>query len=217
MTDETGSITAEVASRSVLHVGCGAPNAETLHRAFRGPEWREVRLDIDPGAQPDIVASMADMPEVESGTYDALYSSHNIEHLFAHEVPTALGEFARVLKPDGFALITCPDLQSIAALVARDKLEDTAYVSPAGPIAAIDMLYGLRSAVARGNFHMAHRTGFTAKTLGNALIANGFTRAIVERDEKVYALWSIGFKAPQNDAQLKSYRDALFPPAGARG
>ncbi len=121
MTDETGSLTAEVASRSVLHVGCGAPNAETLHRAFRGPEWREVRLDIDPGAKPDIVASMADMPEVESGTYDALYSSHNIEHLFAHEVPTALGEFARVLKPDGFALISCPDLQSIATLVARDE------------------------------------------------------------------------------------------------
>ncbi len=216
MTDETGSLTAEVASRSVLHVGCGAPNAETLHRAFRGPEWREVRLDIDPGAGPDIVASMADMPEVESGTYDALYSSHNIEHLFAHEVPAALGEFSRVLKPDGFALITCPDLQSIATLVARDELEDTAYVSPAGPVAAIDMLYGFRSALARGNVHMAHRTGFTAKTLGNALIANGFTRAIVERDEKAHALWSIGFKAPQNNAQLKSYRDALFPPAGAR-
>ncbi len=216
MTDETGSSSAEGASRSVLHVGCGAPNPETLHRAFRGPEWREVRLDIDPGAAPDIVASIVDMPEVESGTYDALYSSHNIEHLFAHEVPTALSEFARVLKPDGFALITCPDLQSIATLVARDKLEDTAYVSPAGPIAAIDMLYGLRSALARDKFYMAHRTGFTARTLGNALIAVGFTRAIVERDEKVFALWSVGFKAPQTDAQLKSYRDALFPPAGAR-
>ena len=216
MADETGSSTAEVASRYVLHVGCGAPNEETLHRAFRGPEWREVRLDIDPGVEPDIVASMADMPEVASGAYDALYSNHNIEHLIAHDVPAALGEFARVLKPNGLALISCPDLQSIAALVANDKLEDTAYVSPAGPIAAIDMLYGHRGALARRMVHMAHRTGFTAKTLGNALIASGFTRAIVERDEKIYALWAIGFKAAQTDAQLKSYRDALFPPAGAR-
>ena len=121
-----------------------------------------------------------------------------------------------MLKPDGYALITCPDLQSVAALVAEDKLDDTAYVSPAGPITPIDMLYGMSSALARGKIYMAHRTGFTATTLGNALIDSGFTRAIVERDEKVFALWSIGFKADQSDAQLKDYRDSLFPPAGVR-
>ena len=126
---------AETAMRSVLHVGCGSPNLETLHRAFRGPAWRKVRLDIDEGAKPDIVASIVDMAPVDAGGFDALYSSHNIEHLFPHDVPTAFGEFARVLKPDGFALITCPDLQSIAALIADDKLEDPAYTSPAGPIA----------------------------------------------------------------------------------
>ncbi len=206
---------AATASRTVLHVGCGAPNPETLHRAFRGPEWSEVRLDIDPDAEPDIVASMTAMPEAESGAFDALFSNHNIEHLQAHEVPLALAEFARVLKPDGYALISCPDLQSIAALVAADKLDDTAYTSPAGPIAAHDMLYGHRGALARGMTFMAHRTGFTATTLGNALISAGFANAIVERDEKIYALWAIGFKSDRTKAELKRYRNTLFPPAGA--
>ncbi len=202
-------------SRTVLHVGCGAPNPETLHRAFRGPGWREVRLDIDPAVKPDITASITDMAGVESGSYDAVYSSHNIEHLYAHEVPLALGEFARVLRPDGFALIACPDLQSVAALVAEGKLEDTAYVSPAGPIAPLDMLYGLRGALASGSLHTAHRTGFTLKTLGKALIANGFARAVVERFETAYALKAIGFKREPSDAEIKAYRDTLFTAAGA--
>ena len=72
MTIETGSLSPESARRSVLHVGCGAPNPETLHRAFRGAEWREVRLDIDPSTRPDIIASLTDMAEIESGTYDSL-------------------------------------------------------------------------------------------------------------------------------------------------
>ena len=31
-----------------------------------------------------------------------------------HQVPDALGEFSRVLRPDGFALITSPDLETVA-------------------------------------------------------------------------------------------------------
>jgi len=70
-----------------------------------------------------------------------------------------------VLKDDGFAVITCPDLQPVCALVAEDKLTDTAYMSPAGPIAPLDILYGLRSALAAENLYMAHRVGFTLKVL----------------------------------------------------
>lgn len=87
------------------------------------------------------------MADVASESVEALFSSHNIEHLYPHEVPVALAEFKRVLKADGFVVITCPDLQSICALVAEDKLTEAAYVSPAGPIAPIDMLYGLRSSM----------------------------------------------------------------------
>ena len=54
----------------------------------------------------------------------------------------ALAEFHRVLKLDGFVLLTCPDLQSVCALVANDQLTDTAYQSGMGPITPLDMLYG---------------------------------------------------------------------------
>ena len=64
---------------------------------------------------------------------DAVWSSHNLEHLYAHQVAVALGEFHRVLKPDGFALITLPDLQKVAELVAADSLEGQCLCLPCRP------------------------------------------------------------------------------------
>ena len=52
-------------ARVVLHVGCGRPNPDKLHPLFRGGDWRELRLDIDPRVQPDIVASMVDLGCIE--------------------------------------------------------------------------------------------------------------------------------------------------------
>src|SRR4029077_18530152 len=115
-----------------------------------------------------IVASLTDMTAVESGSMDALYSSHNLEHLYAHEVSKALGEFRRVLKMGGYALITLPDLQKVCEYVVADKLEEPMYQSPAGPIAPIDTLWGLRTSLAQGNVYMAHKTGFTGRSLGTA-------------------------------------------------
>lgn len=188
--------------KTVLHVGCGAPDPQKLNRWFDlNSGWREVRLDIDPDVQPDIVASMLDMNMIADASHDALYSSHNIEHLYPHEVGVALREFGRVLKPDGFALITCPDLQAVADLIADDKLEDTAYISPAGPIAPLDMTYGLRAALARGNLFMAHRTGFTQRTLGQHLLSSGFAQVVVKRDVPAFALWALAHR-PQHPQAL---------------
>ena len=181
------------AQRVVLHVGCGAPNPKKLHKTFRGSEWREVRLDIDPAVRPDIVASITDMAAVTSASADAVWSSHNLEHLYAHEVDAALGEFLRVLKQGAFALITLPDVQRVAELIADDKLDEVAYQSPAGPIAPLDMLYGHRPALARGDLFMAHKTGFSAKTLGRALQRTGFADIQIKRGD-AFDLWAVGYK-----------------------
>jgi SAM-dependent methyltransferase len=179
--------------RVVLHVGCGPYNPAKLHRKFQEPGWREVRYDIDPDVAPDIVGSITDMAAIATASVDAVWSSHNVEHLYAHEVPLALAEFHRALRPGGFALITLPDLQAVAELVAADKLEDPAYISPAGPIAPLDTLYGLRAAIARGNLFMAHRTGFTATTLEGALRRAGF--ATVRTQRLGFDLWAYAEKA----------------------
>ncbi|AFZ43694.1 Methyltransferase type 11 [Halothece sp. PCC 7418] len=179
--------------KTVLHVGCGPYNPKKLHATFRGEEWQEIRLDINETVQPDIVASLTDLSAVEDDSVDAVWSSHNVEHLYPHEVAIALREFRRVLKADGFALITLPDLQQVAELVAQDKLEDPAYQSPAGAIAPLDMIYGHRASIARGNYFMAHKTGFTAKTLGNALLKAGFAQVRLKRGNN-FDLWAIAHK-----------------------
>jgi len=186
---------APMLTRKVLHVGCGPADPAKLPAAFfPAGEWAELRLDIDPSVAPDIVASITDMAAVETGSVEAVWSAHNLEHLAAHEVPLALTEFHRVLAPGGFALVTMPDLQQVAALVADGKLEDPAYISAMGPIAALDMLYGHRASVASGNGFMGHRTGFVATTLARHLELAGFQNVRVQRDGH-YALWGSGVKA----------------------
>ena len=160
--------------RKVLHVGCGPRLGRTLHQTFRSADWQEIRLDIDPKVKPDIVCSIIDMSVVEDASVDAVWSRHNIEHLYAHEVPKALSEFQRVLKPGGFALITLPDLQQVARYIADGRLEDVLYESANGPIRPIDIVYGHCGFIARGDVFMAHKTGFTVQTLGTKMVQAGF-------------------------------------------
>lgn len=198
--------------RLFLHIGCGPKRKEQTTRGFNTPEWHELRLDIDPAVKPDIVGTMTDMSAVADASVDAIFSSHNIEHLYPHEVPVALKEFLRVLKPDGFAVITCPDLQSVCALVAEGKLTETAYSSPAGPIAPIDILYGYRPAMAKGNLYMAHRCGFTERVLIGTLRAAGFAAVVSRRrPAPFFDLWAIAKKGPTDEASLRALAAAHFP------
>lgn len=199
-------------TKTFLHVGCGGARKESTTAAFAGPDWREIRLDIDPNTQPDIIGTTTDMSEVETGSVDAIFSSHNIEHLYAHEVPMALHEFLRVLRPGGFAVITCPDLQPVAALIAADKLTEPAYISAAGPIAPLDILYGHRPSIAAGNHYMAHKCGFTKKVLGATLIECGFRHAATaERGAPHFDLWALATKGAMLDADIRELAAQHFP------
>ena len=171
-----------------LHVGCGSKRKPET--PFAKTNWKEIRFDINPAAQPDVTGSMTEMHSVKDASMDAIYSSHNIEHLYPHEVSIALKEFKRVLKPDGFALITCPDLQSICEIVAKDKLLDPLFPTPLGAIAAIDIIFGYRPAIQRGETHMAHRCGFTATSMVKTLTAAGFT-SLAARARGNFNLWVI--------------------------
>jgi SAM-dependent methyltransferase len=202
---------AEIVQKTFLHVGCGPARKEQAGQGFQGEDWKELRLDIDPSVQPDIVGTMTDMSAVADGSVDAVYSSRNIEHLYPHEVPLALAEFRRVLKDDGFMVLTCPDLQSVAALVAQDQLTEPAYVSPAGPIAPLDILYGLRGALAAGNLYMAHRCGFTMRVLMGTLQAAGFQGVVGRQRPQVFDLWALATKSAMDEAALRSMAAEHLP------
>jgi predicted SAM-dependent methyltransferase len=154
------------------------------------------------------------MAGVEDHSVDAVFSSHNIEHLYPHEVPAALKEFVRVLKPDGFAVITCPDLQSVCALVAEDKLTEPAYTSPAGPIAPIDILYGHRPSMANGNLFMAHRCGFTKKVLVQTLRAAGFAGVAAMARPKSFDLWAVASKSRRSREEMQALAGEHLPGRG---
>lgn len=176
--------------RRVLHVGCGPPSEDNLHDRYRRPEWRELRLDIDPRMEPDIVADITDMRAVPSEAVDAVWSSHNVEHVYAYLVPRMLAEFLRVLRPGGEALITTPDLQRAAERIASGRLEDPLYDSDAGPVTPLDMVYGHGKEISRGFEQMAHRTGYTAQTLQRRLTDAGFVDVRVRRERGDLALWA---------------------------
>ena len=112
--------------KNFLHVGCGKKRKSDLI-GFNNDDWKEIRFDIDEKVNPDIVGTLTDMNSVETASVDAIYSSHNIEHLYPHEVPLALNEFNRVLKDDGIVVLECPDLQQVCEAVANDKLLEPSY------------------------------------------------------------------------------------------
>jgi protein O-GlcNAc transferase len=196
--------------KRLLNVGCGPRGHNHGMSGFDG--WVETRLDIDPSLQPDVVGSMTDMSAIASASVDAIVSSHNIEHLSPHQVPLALSEFLRVLTADGIGVITCPDLQSVAARVAQGELLSPLYESSAGPIAALDVLYGLRGAMAAGKDFMAHRCGFTLPVLIDLLLSAGFARAVGMVRPEAFDLWVVASKSPCSDDALHALAARHLPP-----
>lgn len=190
--------------RRILNAGAGPRSSRSIPSAFLTNEWEETRLDVDRSVDPMVIGSVTDMGDLfADGSFDAVWSSHTLEHLYAHEVMAALREFKRVLKPDGFALVMCPDLESVAHHLIDHGADHVAYVSPAGPITAIDMLYGHLASISTGRVHMAHKTGFTADRLGNLLLEAGFLEVNVRRDD-AFEICALAFNDKADRDQIQA-------------
>ncbi|WP_158589880.1 class I SAM-dependent methyltransferase [Gemmobacter lutimaris] len=164
------------APRTLYNLGSGPrrlfrqlPDAD----AFEG--WQEIRVDVDPDCRPDILADLTDLRHaIPDGAAGMIYCSHVIEHFFDHDVSKVLAEFARILHPNGAAVMRLPDLAAVVRAFDEGDLERPLYQSPSGPIAALDVIYGHRRSIEEGNAFMAHRTGFTEASLARRLLAAGF-------------------------------------------
>ena len=188
--------------KTFLHVGCG-PQYKSEIKGFDNDNWKEIRFDIDETVNPDIVGTLLDMSEVKTGSVDAIFSSHNIEHIFPHEVAIALKEFYRVLKDDGMVVLSCPDLQSVCEAVINDKLLDPLYETSVGDkIAPIDILYGWRAPIAAGNEYMAHKGGFTYSVLNGAFLEAGFKMNYGGRNPDRWELFIVSFKQDMTEEEV---------------
>lgn len=162
----------------LLSVGAGSDDLQ---------KWKDsgygcVRLDIDPETKPDIVASMVDLSCIRDEMYSVVYCSHSLEHLYPHEVPRALAEFYRVLKPGGRLVILVPDLQDVPA---------TCDVLPGSSLCGLHLYYGDASQI-EAHPYMAHHSGFVESTLKEAMEAAGFN--VQTQRMSYYNLMGIGIK-----------------------
>ena len=187
-------------NKKILDLGAGA---KKNHNA--------IKVDINPKVNPDIVGTLIDMSQVKTGSMDAVYSSHNIEHVFPHEVSIVLKEFHRVLKEDGIVVITCPDLQSVCEFIVQDKLSDKLYDSSAGPISPMDILYGHIAAVEKGNEYMAHKCGFTYSVLNNLCLQAGFKARYGGRRPEAYDLFIVAFKQKKAENEIIKIGSPFLP------
>jgi SAM-dependent methyltransferase len=165
-------------AKKLLHVGCGDKTMAHTSPGFIPELWRETRFDGDPSGRPDILGDLLDLSAVPRYAFDAVFSSHTLEHLYWHEVPKALSEMATTLKPAGFVLSWVPDLQAAAKLIAEDRLFEVTGYSPFGPLTPFDLVYSHRGAVGRDKPYMAHHCGFTQSSLINIHLETGYGSAI---------------------------------------
>jgi len=194
--------------KKLLHVGCGQATLNNLPEVFQGGTWQEVRFDIDEEVKPDIIGTLLDMKEIETCSVEALYSAHNIEHVYYHEVLPVLKEFHRVLTDDGFALIACPDVQLICELALKKGLDAPLYRSPSGPISALDIMYGHGGSIKLGHTFMAHKTGFDLKLLAKRLSQAGFGNLYGKRVRTRKELLFVASKTKiPNEEMLKKFHE----------
>ncbi len=161
-------------ARKVLNVG-GNSKDIAMPDIYNG--WTQVWLDIDPAVNPDVLCDARELITLPANTYDAIYCSHNLEHYYRHDVKKVLAGFFHVLKKDGFAHIRVPDLGAVMREFVEKNMDinDTLYVSPAGPIAIQDVMYGWGKEIeSSGHDFFAHKTGFTEKSLIATLMDANF-------------------------------------------
>ena len=195
-----------------LHIGCNPTHKDRTARAFNTPDWTEQRLDIDASLSSDITGIVTDMSAVANASVDAIFSSHNIEHLYPHEVPVALKEFLRCSNLT--VLPSLPARPSIGLRPGRAKQTHRAGLhGPSRTHHPLGILYSHRPSMARGNLYMAHRRSFARKVLERTLKAAGFKTVATMARARVpfFDVWALAGKSERSADQKLELAGQHFP------
>ena len=122
-------------------------------------------VDIQNRPEVDHVAACTDLSIFDDDSATDIYASHVIEHLsYQDELPSALKEFRRVLKPGGKLRIGVPDLAVLCRLFIAPELD-------------AQTRYHVMRVIMGGQMdeHDFHKVGLTDEFLTHFLIQAGFT------------------------------------------
>jgi predicted O-linked N-acetylglucosamine transferase (SPINDLY family)/predicted SAM-dependent methyltransferase len=130
----------------------------------RRPGWKIV--NIQPGPEVDYVTDCTNLQLFTEGSAEEIYASHVLEHLgYQEDLPRALAEIHRVLKPGGAVKISVPDFEVICRL----------FLDPA--CTEQERLLLMRMAFGgQLDAHDFHYVGLTQEILGRYLSRAGFAR-----------------------------------------
>ena len=193
----------------LLNIGCG-PIGIRVPPRYRDCEV--VRLDVEPGYEPELLMNALDLDTLEPGQFDATYASHLLEHIYPKDLERFLGGVRHVLTDEGFAEFVVPDaLQACQQIARTGEMDAFCYQSAAGPVYGWDMLYGKRAYQERYGGDMAHHNGFSPAMLAAALREFGFPLVYVRTGP-----WTIAAVACQQPLSAEA-KERLGIPDEATG
>lgn len=138
-----------------------------LHVGGKQPKEGWKILNIMPGPHVDYVGNCTCLTQFADNSVDEVYASHVLEHLgFRTELPMALKEIWRILKPGGVFRVSVPDLKCLCKL----------FVHPQVPM---DERFSLMLHMfgAQEDEYDFHKIGFTRGFLVHFLSQAGFTHS----------------------------------------
>ena len=121
--------------------------------------------DSRDGVAPDMVGDVLNLSSFEDGSVDEVLSVHMIEHLSRWDVPGALKEWARVLKPGGRIVIECPNLLSACEALIANPESAHSFADDGGQTS----MWPIYGAPVEGDPLMLHRWGYTPESLSRLL------------------------------------------------
>jgi SAM-dependent methyltransferase len=205
--DDTPTVDQRNRAKLLINLGSGPKDMTWLPAMFA--DWRELRVDADAKAAPDLLADITDLSAIETGAADAIWAAHCLEHLHLHQVAGAIAEMHRILVDDGFLCVIVPDLQVVAEYIINDKLHEVVYQSGAGPVSAHDMIFGYGPFIAKGHEGMAHRCGFTPGLLARELQKSPFAEILLRRRANQELAAIARKRPPASDAEREQLLLAL--------
>lgn len=172
--------------KKMLFVSFGQKD-RVLPNNFKRNEWNITFVDAN---------RLTELSQIESDSYDFIWSVNHLSCLNAHEIPVVVKEIYRILTPNGLATLSVPNLNSVSEVIAGGKLEGELYKVGDNSVAPIDLVYGNRKFIATGHPYLASKTGFSPTTLGNKFFNIGFGRITIDALAMPHVIWLTAFKVP---------------------